>query len=1272
MKRFVCFLLAMIMVMGMVPATAVTASAASERTTSDKAVNILKEYEGFAANQYEAGGKYYIGYGTQIVKGSYPNGISKDDALVLLKDHVKDTVDKAINNFAKINNLDLTQYQHDALALFSYNCGTAWMSQDGTFRNAVLQGKSGNEFINAMAQWFGGDPSADNFKGLINRRLSEANMYLNNSYGFYAPSNFTYVILDMDGDEVVEATDKMIAYNSNISQTLATVPTTNAADFLGWYVYDGKVDGKVNGQAVTTLDKDTAGKVLVAKFDNGADDETNFGNADYTINTSSLPSRYVFNKTYTRTELENYKNSMDEEKKGELKKNSEFKVDTEIMVDGVKWIRGVGKDTKNNRLEGWVYFGELPGADSATNTVIATATVISNTLNIREGATADSAKVGELTKGTTVDIYAIKVEPTNTGNQSWGKVKVNGIGGWINLAYTEVKEIVDKSETVDGKTGVIVNAEEVNVRAGAGTNYGKITALKKGTKVTVLETTMNGAAQWGKVRWTGLQDGYTEGWVYMYYVEVSGQEHSNATGGTGNNGTVLYTGVVTSNINLNVRQYADIYAARVKSLPYGTKINIYEVTESRNMKWGRIGDGQWVCLSYVKLTQAAASGNGTSAEGTTSQQGTVTTATLNILKSYNNNAEKIGTLKKGDVVTILEKNTEKTETGSRIWGRIVNNGIEGWINLAYVDLKTVATVAPGIGSSGTTTSVTPTPAVISDCISVNVRQSAGVYSTSITKLNNGTAVTVYEQITYANAPWARIKWNNGANEGWVCMYYVTLNAGTGSTNTDNNGILNGTSSNAISATGYVNNAYLNVRGGAGLGFAQVGTLNQGAKVTIFEQAVADGLIWGRINYNNTTGWVCMSYITVESASSTGKGVMGTIARCFSKANVRSAPGTNNALVATVNVGSRVEVFEIKTHANQQWGRIAQGWICMDYVLLDSELPEGEVLDATTAPTETTKATEPEVTINKDNEVTYVISGTVATSDGSDLNVRNDASAKSDKIGTVKNGEALNVLAVKNNGTELWGRIDQYATAGWVNMAHVSYSVKGYVNTDKQPVYADPNTSSTVKGTLAVNTYFEFKKLTVNGETVYGWYEKDNLAGWIPMGRISKDQVAVEPALPVIKDSSVNCFAISATGKTNAAINAYNVTNGDEVVCKLNAGVTVYVAEINLEAGVVWGKIAFKNNDGVDTAAWINMNSVTYTMAGTVNVDSLNVRTSKSTADDTNILGQLAANTTVQICEISFAADGTPWAKIAGAPDAVLNGGYVALSRLTTTISIAYK
>ena len=94
MKRFVCFLLAMILIMGMVPATAVTAFAASERATSDKAIQILKGSETFFAKQ-ESG---KIGYGTNAnfvptdssIPKNFLNSISKEDADALLRNFVKE------------------------------------------------------------------------------------------------------------------------------------------------------------------------------------------------------------------------------------------------------------------------------------------------------------------------------------------------------------------------------------------------------------------------------------------------------------------------------------------------------------------------------------------------------------------------------------------------------------------------------------------------------------------------------------------------------------------------------------------------------------------------------------------------------------------------------------------------------------------------------------------------------------------------------------------------------------------------------------------------------------------------------------------------------------------------------------------------------------------------------------------------------------------------------------------------------------------------------
>ena len=1279
MKRFVCFLLAMILIMGMVPATVVTASAASERTTSDKAIGILKGSMTFYSK--EQSGK--IGYSTNSgyvptnssIPKDFKNYISKEDADTLLRDFVKEKVDKAINKFAKDYNLDLSQQEHDALAVNLYRTGALTPSTTSTpFVTArvvktVSTAADRAAMVDAFVNYYGYNASNEEvLKANLNVSLAEAAMYLYGDYGYNGNNRFAHAILDLNGNMKADATDAVVAYVKSDGYTLQPYHPAGTSLFLGWFLYDS-TNKTLTGAPLDKLTKDHDGKLIVAK------QQTSNSNvaANYSINTSSLADLHIYNGSLVMTDVI-------------LANNSTFKVTLEYVDAGsnVKWAYGSGVSTAGKAVSGWIKIGVLQGTTPDINKPIATATIKATT-PIYPGATADGAtSVGSLQKDDVVNVYEMKVEKTNYGNKVWGKITYMNAGtpvfGWINLVNATVKETTGESGSALGQTGKIANDTEVNVRSSAGIAAdNKIGTLKAGTKVTVLE--MNTDRTWAKIKWTNPVNGYTQGWVYMHYVQLdSAAQGSNGAAGVD---TVLYTGVVTSNINLNVRQYPDIYANRVSSLPYGTRVNVYELASSRNMQWGRIGDGQWVCTSYLNMTAVNNTTNsGSNAEGTTSIQGTVTTTTLNVLKNYNNNAEKLGELKKGDVVTILEKNTETTETGSRIWGRISKDGLEGWINLAYVELKTVTTVAPGTGTTTGTTSGTPIPAVISDCVSVNVREAAGVYSTPITKLNNGTSVTVYEQTTYANAPWARIKWNNGANEGWVCMYYVTLNAGTGNSNTDSNGILNGTNSNTISATGYVSNAYLNVRSGAGLGFAQIGTLNQGAKVTLFEQAVADGLIWGRISYNNAPGWVCMSYITVENASSTGKGVMGTVARCFSHVNVRSAPGTNNALVSTISVGSRVEVFETRSHGAGLWGRVPQGWVSMEYILLDSELPEGTVLDATTAPTETTAATVPTVTINKDNEVAYVINGTVLADP---LDVRNDADVDSDKIGSVKKDMPIQILAVKNNGAELWGRIDQYATAGWVNLEYVKYEVKGFINTDNQAVYADANTSSIVKGNLIVNTPVTIMKLTLNGETVYGWYQDSatGLSGWIPMGRISKDPVVILPTYKNTTDA-VKGAGIDVQGRTNAAITAYTASNSGKEAFYLASGVTVYIGEIDLEAGTVWGLVKANGVEG-----WINLNAVTYVFSGSAAATKLNVRTSKDASGDTNIIGRVndpdaattpetndTAKADLSICELGFDANGALWGKLTGfaadSTEAVFNGGWIKMSNVTTVINIQTK
>lgn len=1286
MKRFVCFLLALILIVGLVPATAVTASAASERTTSDKAINILK---GSVAFYTKEDGNHKIGYSTPSSYSEakkYLNFISKEDADTLLRSYLKKEVDKAINDFAKSHNLDLLQQEHDALAVHLYRTGS--LKTDGhLFATAgivktVSTAADRQAIVDAFVQARSHDYYNNETVGItVNVSLAEASMYLFGDYVYNGDPRMAFARIDKNGDFKA---DGVVGYVKAEGYTLQPLADN---DFLGWYLYSYDTENKKDtlvGAPLTKLDQNHYGALIVAKKN------TNIVSASYNINTSTLVDLnlyYHYDDVIERRDIT-------------LKNNTNFAVNSEFIdTDGVKWVYGTGKSTAGKNVEGWIKLGKHEAINPDINKPIATAT-INATTRVYPGATADGAEpVSTLYKNDVVNVYETKIEKTETGNKLWAKITYknaagNPVFGWINLVNATVNSTTGESGAEEGKTGKIANTDYVNVRSSAEIKENWITSLKAGTKVTILE--MNADRSWAKIKWSEPSHGYTQGWVYMHYVQLDGSAQGSVNGES-HPETILYTGVVTSNINLNVREYADVYARRVDSLPTGTKVNVYELADFRNMSWGRIGEDRWVCISYLSLTKVENNtNNNTSGDSVTSLQGTVTKATLDVLKNYNSNAQVLGTLKKGDVVTILEKNTENTTTGSRIWGRIEKDGVKGWINLAYVDMKTVTTVAPGTGSGSSATPAAPIPAIISDCISVNVREEAGVYSRQITKLNNGTSVTVLEQITHASAPWARIKWNNGANEGWVCMYYVTLNAGTGSANTNSNGILNGTSSNAISATGFVNNAYLNVRGGAGLNFAQLGTLNQGAKVTIFEQAVSDGLIWGRISYNNTSGWVCMSYITVENASSTGKGVMGTIARCYAKANVRSAPGTNNALVSTVNVGSRVEVFEVKTHAAQKWGRIPQGWICMDYVLLDSELPEGTILDATTAPT-TEATTAPTGDIKKEGEVAFKIEAEVYGTTDKPVSVYNDTTTKSDRVGTISTTLNVDIRALKNNGGELWGRIDQYGTAGWIAISNsasnnwdcrVKYWFEGFVNEKDAPVYVDANLSSAVKGRLAINTEFsddpssdalthQITKVTTDGTNVYGWVER-NIYGWIPMSKISSNPVDVIPVLKSGDNVGSGKFnPIILHGTTFAKMNAYDVIGGSKVLFEMESGVNVHVTHIRFENGKIWGRVEQPKKPGfyanwLDYAldggeysengeAWFDLSKVNYSLAADTEVDKVRVRSSMDnsmTEDDNpnNIVGNVTG--TINICQLAFDSYGNLWARITGHSDTQLNGMFV--------------
>ena len=161
--------------------------------------------------------------------------------------------------------------------------------------------------------------------------------------------------------------------------------------------------------------------------------------------------------------------------------------------------------------------------------------------------------------------------------------------------------------------------------------------------------------------------------------------------------------------------------------------------------------------------------------------------------------------------------------------------------------------------------------------------------------------------------WGRI------SKGWISLDYVKMDAAS------DNGGSNAGSGNTVIATGeIVNTSSLRIRSGAGTGYGIVGSLKRGDKVEIYEIKTVGSVKWGRIS----SGWISLDYVKMDSSGSNESAVYTVKA---SSLRVRSGAGTSYRTVAYLTNGQKVTVLETKTVSGTVWGKIAQGWVCMDYL-----------------------------------------------------------------------------------------------------------------------------------------------------------------------------------------------------------------------------------------------------------------------------------------------------------------------------------------------------
>ena len=377
--------------------------------------------------------------------------------------------------------------------------------------------------------------------------------------------------------------------------------------------------------------------------------------------------------------------------------------------------------------------------------------------------------------------------------------------------------------------GTVTN--QISVRVIPSKDANVTGTLDAGTVVEILRQETIADITWGMISTP------VSGWICMDDVKMYSSQNGSAssetdpnasqpttpappdnTGNTTNNSGTHNTKGVISARSLNVRDEASASGKIVGSYFKGDVVTILETKDG----WGRTDKG-WIKMEYVNTTGTTTGGNTTTTttgnnnntagngSTTTVAKGIVNTQELNIRSSAGTDGDRVGSLKYGDRVEILEKSGD--------WGRIS----KGWISLNYVyqDGTTGAKSAKGI--------------VTTD--GLRIRSGPGTTYESVGSYNSGDRVKVLEQFTYGDTTWGC------TDKGWISMGYVYQD-GTDVGKT---------------VEGIVTTDELNVRSGPGTGYDSVGKLYTDEVIKIFYQVTVGETTWGCTNQ----GWVSLKYVSLE-------------------------------------------------------------------------------------------------------------------------------------------------------------------------------------------------------------------------------------------------------------------------------------------------------------------------------------------------------------------------------------------------------------------------
>ena len=282
MKRIVCLLIAVVMMLTLIPVSAQAAqmdgedvildygtfagetgsqsvelmASASEKifemadiangaayqqmSPSQKIIDVIKDFEGFRSKAYWDKSQWTYGYGSRA-PGSGAT-ISKAEAERLLVKVLKENYGKTVNDFCKKNGKQPTQQQFDALLDLTYNVGGSWTT-GASVTNVVLNPTKALDIVKGFGAWCrsGGGVSYVH----VNRRIREALIYM---YGEYY---LAYGNQDCQSNLKVVGNDDLPHFKAVIFKTNSGKLENGKTDYAAYYpvgqYYGSFIDAERSG-----------------------------------------------------------------------------------------------------------------------------------------------------------------------------------------------------------------------------------------------------------------------------------------------------------------------------------------------------------------------------------------------------------------------------------------------------------------------------------------------------------------------------------------------------------------------------------------------------------------------------------------------------------------------------------------------------------------------------------------------------------------------------------------------------------------------------------------------------------------------------------------------------------------------------------------------------------------------------------------------------------------------------------------------------------------